>query len=119
MTESIINSLWRKYTDPHMVCPKLRFCSKEYKLRNATQEILEIISVAPNKTWETPTLRKNLKIMHISDLHPDLYYTVGAHTKCDEPVCCRANVSSTNMSFNERLRQHQEGIILTVDNNSS
>lgn len=57
--------------------------------------------------------------MHISDLHPDLYYTVGAHTKCDEPVCCRANVSASNVPFQERLRQHEEGNVLTVDSNSS
>mgnify|MGYP003437732515 CR=1 FL=1 len=31
--------------------------------------------------------------MHISDLHPDLFYTVGAPGKCTEPVCCRSNVT--------------------------
>lgn len=41
--------------------------------------------------------------MHISDLHPDLYYTVGAKTNCSEPVCCRGNVTYDKMSFTERL----------------
>lgn len=31
--------------------------------------------------------------MHISDVHIDMYYTVGAAGKCSEPVCCRSNVS--------------------------
>jgi len=52
--------------------------------------------------------------MHISDLHPDLYYTVGAKTNCSEPVCCRGNVSNSNVSFDERLRHYEEGNILSV-----
>jgi len=55
--------------------------------------------------------------MHISDLHPDLYYTVGAHTKCDEPVCCRGNVSIKNMPFHEVLKKYEEGHILSQENN--
>jgi sphingomyelin phosphodiesterase len=47
----------------------------------------------PNIEWENPTGRKSIKILHISDLHPDLYYTVGAETNCSEPVCCRSNVT--------------------------
>lgn len=31
--------------------------------------------------------------MHISDVHVDLFYTVGAAMKCSEPVCCRSNVT--------------------------
>lgn len=32
--------------------------------------------------------------MHISDLHPDLFYDVGAPVDCTEPVCCRKNVTA-------------------------
>jgi len=52
--------------------------------------------------------------MHISDLHPDLFYTVGANTKCSEPVCCRGNVTSNNMPFLERLKQYEEGKVLVA-----
>jgi len=31
--------------------------------------------------------------MHISDVHIDLFYTVGAAMNCSEPVCCRSNVT--------------------------
>lgn len=54
--------------------------------------------------------------MHISDLHPDLFYTVGAKTNCTEPVCCRGNVTSLNMTFEERLRQYEEGNVLIESN---
>ena len=39
-----------------------------------------------------------LKIMHISDLHPDLFYSPGAPVDCVEPVCCRSNVSTKGNS---------------------
>jgi len=32
--------------------------------------------------------------MHISDLHPDLFYSEGSPVKCTEPVCCRANATA-------------------------
>ena len=55
MTEFIINSLWRHYTDPHMICSNIKACSQEYKIRNLTKEVEEILSTTPNKTWEIPT----------------------------------------------------------------
>lgn len=36
--------------------------------------------------------------MHISDLHPDLFYSPGAPVDCVEPVCCRSNVSAKKNS---------------------
>ena len=38
-------------------------------------------------------MKKTIKVMHISDLHLDLFYTAGAAMKCSEPVCCRSNVT--------------------------
>jgi sphingomyelin phosphodiesterase len=32
--------------------------------------------------------------MHISDVHIDFFYTIGGPAKCDEPVCCRMNVTA-------------------------
>jgi len=93
MMDSIINSLWRHYTDPHAVCHNLRMCPKEYKIRNLDDDIKQILTGKPNKEWESPTNRKLLKVMHISDLHADLFYTAGAPSKCSEPVCCRSNVT--------------------------
>ena len=46
--------------------------------------------------------------MHISDLHPDLFYTVGAAAKCSEPVCCRSNVTS-HLTPQEALRRIENG----------
>lgn len=36
--------------------------------------------------------------MHISDLHPDLFYTPGYPVDCTEPVCCRTNVTAKGNS---------------------
>ena len=46
--------------------------------------------------------------MHISDLHIDLFYTAGAESKCNEPVCCRVN-SVANASISQLRDQQQQG----------
>jgi sphingomyelin phosphodiesterase len=51
MMDSIVNSVWRHYTDPHAICHKLRFCPKEYKIRNLTADINKILSGKPDKQW--------------------------------------------------------------------
>lgn len=51
MMDSIVNSVWRHYTDPHSICHKLRFCPKEYKIRNLTQDITQILQGKPDKQW--------------------------------------------------------------------
>ena len=94
MTPFLITSLWRHHTNPHVLCQQASLCRKEYVKRNVTAEIEHILAGKPNKTWERATERKTLKIMHISDLHPDLFYTPGSIVDCTEPVCCRANVTA-------------------------
>ena len=113
MMDSIINSVWRHYTDPHAVCHKLLLCPKEYKIRNLTEEIKQILSDKTDKDWEKPTNRKVFKALHISDLHPDLFYTVGAPAKCSEPVCCRSNVT-LQMSLKDILNKVERGEHLSV-----
>lgn len=46
------------------------------------------------KPQEQPKAQKIINVMHISDIHPDFFYGEGAPADCNEPVCCRANVSS-------------------------
>lgn len=46
--------------------------------------------------------------MHISDLHPDLYYTYGANKKCTEPVCCRQGVEG-RLGWHEMLTRFDQG----------
>lgn len=36
--------------------------------------------------------------MHISDLHPDLFYATGYPVDCTQPVCCRSNVTAKGNS---------------------
>ena len=49
MSDSIINSVWRHYTDPHAVCHKVRLCPKEYKIRNLTEDMDKILKGKPEK----------------------------------------------------------------------
>jgi sphingomyelin phosphodiesterase len=94
MVPLILNSAWMHYSDPHLICSELKMCPQEYTKRNLDADVAKILQGRPDKTWEKPTLRKKLKIMHISDLHIDLFYTPGMPSRCTEPVCCRVNSTS-------------------------
>ena len=52
--------------------------------------------------------------MHISDLHIDLFYTAGAESKCNEPVCCRVN-SVANASISQLRDQQQQVQYLEIE----
>ena len=39
-----------------------------------------------------------LKMLHLSDYHLDLWYTVGSNSLCNEPVCCRSTSYGSNRS---------------------
>lgn len=108
MTGIILNQFWLHQTDPHMVCPNLKLCRKEYQKRILQNDIDQIMKGKVSKQWETPTLRKTLKIMHISDVHVDLFYTTGAESKCNEPTCCKSN-STANLTIDQILLKHTQG----------
>ena len=91
MVPIILTSTWKHYSDPHLVCSNVKLCSHEYVTRNLDEEINRILKGKEEKEWEEPTGRKKLKVMHISDLHIDLFYTPGKPSRCTEPVCCRVN----------------------------
>lgn len=42
-----------------------------------------------------PKERETIRVLHMSDLHTDLSYSVGASIDCGEPLCCRAGVGPT------------------------
>ena len=98
MTGIILNNFWLHRTDPHMICPALKLCSQEYQKRILKDDIAKILKGKVEKEWEAPTLRKTLKVMHISDLHVDLFYTAGSESKCNEPTCCRSNSTASKQT---------------------
>lgn len=45
-------------------------------------DINRILKGKPQKKWEKPTKERIITAMHISDVHPDIFYTPGAPAKC-------------------------------------
>ncbi|CAK5281363.1 unnamed protein product [Mycena citricolor] len=51
------------------------------------------VSMSPkpaNARRPTPSTQKPIQVVHISDIHVDLDYTVGASFNCTKNICCRA-----------------------------
>lgn len=43
MTKVIIPAFWQHHTDPHMICPSLKLCAKEYKKRSLEEDVAKIL----------------------------------------------------------------------------
>ena len=59
----------------------------------------DVLADKPNKTQEEPTNKKILRVLHLADIHLDLFYKEGAPTLCGEPYCCRTDNTAKNGSF--------------------
>lgn len=43
--------------------------------------------------------RRDLKILHITDIHSDAEYDIGAPTMCDMPLCCRSEFNGNGSAM--------------------
>ncbi|CAG2179672.1 unnamed protein product, partial [Oppiella nova] len=61
---------------------------------------------------------KQLKMLHLTDIHLDLYYTPGSNSVCDEPICCRSTSYGHNHSagyWSETTLNCDSPLIFTED----
>ncbi|CAI7640204.1 unnamed protein product [Penicillium manginii] len=69
------------------------FCSTVFGLcdfPDVTEYTVEFPSVKPaNASRPSPSGQTPLQIVHISDIHVDLSYEVGANYNCTKNICCR------------------------------
>ncbi len=91
MLNPTLDSFKNHYFDKDVICPFLRLCPRVYKkidIQAYREEILQDKpQTPPPKSSSTP--KKILKLLHVSDIHTDLEYKVGAPGECNEPICCR------------------------------
>jgi hypothetical protein len=43
MVAIMLPAFWQHHTDPHAVCPALKFCSKEYQKRVLNNDLANIL----------------------------------------------------------------------------
>ncbi|CAG2110458.1 unnamed protein product, partial [Medioppia subpectinata] len=90
---------------------------------NVTQAVNWVLPLPKPKPFNpSPDSGKQMKMLHMTDIHLDLYYTPGSNALCDEPMCCRstshghnysagywsetASVCDTPLSFTEEAVKH-------------
>ncbi|XP_025016767.1 sphingomyelin phosphodiesterase-like [Tetranychus urticae] len=76
--------------------------------------------VEPIKSFSNP-IKSNgplrvTKILHITDIHADLFYSPGSDAECGRPVCCRSHetLSSPSQSFDDSLSSSSPPSILSA-----
>ena len=81
------------------------FCTTLFGLCDypaVTQYTVPFPSPKPNTARPSPSGQTPLKVVHISDIHVDLSYEVGANYNCTKNICCRPYTSADapgNTSF--------------------
>lgn len=51
MVPVMLNSAWKHYSDPHLLCSDLKFCANEYVKRNLDADVAKILQGKPEKQW--------------------------------------------------------------------
>ncbi|CAD8091741.1 unnamed protein product [Paramecium sonneborni] len=90
MTPVIFEGIQTRYLDEDFICPLIRWCPKVYEELKLEDYISNILKDKPlNTQWPQLDGTDTIEIIHVSDIHTDLFYKEGTLSKCDEPLCCR------------------------------
>lgn len=87
----VIDSLAGHYLSPELVCFKVGWCeTPKFVKENLTAWLENVMADKPDLPSPQSTGDQVYRFAHISDLHFDYEYLVGAPTACSLPLCCRA-----------------------------
>ncbi|CAB3409702.1 unnamed protein product [Caenorhabditis bovis] len=62
-----------------------------------------------------PEGKPTLRVLHLTDLHVDMYYTPGLEVECDTPQCCRPQDLNVEITENVRVPAGQWGNVGNCD----
>lgn len=67
-------------------------CPKVYVPLKEEDYIERILSDKPaNTRWPEIDGSETVDIIHVSDIHTDIFYAEGTNAECSKPICCRAD----------------------------
>lgn len=82
------------------LCTKLwGMCDSHEAIEDWPQEMFPAPSIVRQPL---PRSGRTQQVVHISDIHMDRDYIVGAESACNKPMCCRANSAANNGSVKVR-----------------
>ncbi len=79
-----------RFSDPSLTCWLGHFCDDApfYKI-DIEEEVARILSDKPHTLLPEVKGEATIKALHVSDIHYDRDYIVGAPVKCNDILCCR------------------------------
>ncbi|CAD8071043.1 unnamed protein product [Paramecium primaurelia] len=90
MTPVIFEGIQTRFLDEDFICPLIRWCPKVYEELKLEDYVSNILKDKPlNTQWPEIDGTDTIEIIHVSDIHTDLFYKEGSAQNCDEPLCCR------------------------------
>ena len=85
----IYDALIDHYFDSEFVCTKIGVCDKHYIELDADDFAREVLKGKPQTEVPTFPSEKTLKVLHLADMHIDMFYQEGSEADCGDPFCCR------------------------------
>ena len=104
MSDVLMPNLLNSVFKPEYFCSRVSgFCNRpKYIVKSSKKYVDNLIAEKPEhikdnefisnlyeEIKQDPNPRPTVKIMHMSDIHLDFEYKVGANTYCGKPICCR------------------------------
>lgn len=97
----VYDSILDHYLDSEFICSLIFVCKNHYVPLNSEDYAREVLKDKP-KVIDEPSFPSNstLKILHLSDMHIDVYYKENSESDCGKPMCCREEKNKSNKDIN-------------------
>lgn len=92
---AFVNNFFSRYLTSNHVCVYLKYCENKTENMDFESWKSEVLADKPTVVAPQEKSNKTFHVLHITDLHTDLEYTVGSLADCDQPFCCRPESGET------------------------
>jgi sphingomyelin phosphodiesterase len=115
----IFDSIIDHYLTGEYICTFMHMCKNNHFITlNADDYARELLKDKPDD-YVIPKIEsynKIWKVVHVSDIHTDMNYSVGSRGECPDPFCCRINSKSiANENFKDENRAGKWGYVGKCD----
>jgi sphingomyelin phosphodiesterase len=115
----IFDSIIDHYLTGEYICTFMHLCKKDHFVYLDSDEYARNLLKDKPINPAIPTIKSNAnpwKVVHVSDIHTDLKYSVGSRGECPDPFCCRSTSQmKTHEIFSEEKKAGKWGYLGKCD----
>lgn len=95
--DAFVDNFFARYLTSSHICVFMKKCESHDVPVDFTAWKASILAEKPSSSAAAPAIKSTgtFNVLHLTDLHTDLEYSVGALADCDQPFCCRPESGAT------------------------